>query len=183
MSTQTVVDAVSCSGAHGFSKTPQPSVRLIAGEGVEGDAHRGRTVQHLYQVRRDPTRPNLCQVHLFAAEKLEELAAKGFAVSAGELGENVLTRGLDLLALPRNARLHLGVDAVVEVTGLRTPCSQIDNFRPGLLQHMWDERDAEGKRTRRAGIMSVVLAGGEVRAGDRVRVELPPEPHLPLGPV
>jgi len=178
-----VVEAVSCSDTHGFSKTPQPSVRLIAGEGVEGDAHRGRTVQHLYQVRRDPTQPNLCQVHLFAAEMLDELAAKGFAVSAGELGENILTRELDVLALPPGTRLHLGDDAVVEVTGLRTPCSQIDNFRPGLLQHMWSERDAEGKRTRRAGIMSIVISSGEVRAGDRIRVELPPEPHLPLGPV
>jgi MOSC domain-containing protein YiiM len=177
------VEAVSCSGAHHFSKLPQPSVRLIAGEGVEGDAHRGSTVQHLYLIRRDPAQPNLCQVHLFAAEMLDELATKGFAIGPGELGENILTRGLDLLTLPLGTRLHLGGEAVVEVTGLRTPCSRIDDFRAGLQQHLWGERDAEGRKARRAGIMSVVVHDGEVCAGDTVCVELPPQPHLPLGPV
>ena len=177
------VQAVSLSVAHGFSKQPQPSIRLIPGEGVEGDAHRGRTVQHLYLKRRDPGQPNLCQVHLFAAEMLDELAANGFIVAPGEIGENILTRGCDLLALPLGTRLHLGSEAVVEVTGLRTPCSRIDDFRAGLQEHLWGERDATGKKVRRAGIMSVVVQAGEVRAGDGIRIELPPLPHTPLGPV
>jgi len=178
-----LVEAVSRSTAHGFSKTPQPSIRLVPGEGVEGDAHRGVTVQHLYLKRRDPTQPNLCQVHLFAAEMLDELATKGFHIEPGNLGENILTRNLDVLSLPLGTRLHLGATAVVEVTGLRTPCSKIDDFRAGLQQHLWGERDGEGQKVRRAGIMSIVLIAGEVRPGDVIQMELPPQPHHPLGPV
>ena len=178
-----LVEAVSRSTAHGFSKTPQSCIRLIDGEGVEGDAHRGITVQYLYLMHRDPTQPNLCQVHLFAAEMLDELASKGIVIGPGNLGENILTRGLDLLSLPLRTRLHLGTDAIVEVTGLRTPCSKIDDFRAGLQQHLWGERDATGKRPRRAGIMSIVLAAGEIRPGDPIQVELPPQPHRALGPV
>ncbi len=177
------VEAVSRSTAHGFSKTPQPYLRLIPGEGVEGDAHRGVTVQHLYLMRRDPTQPNLCQVHLFAAEMLDELATKGFHINPGELGENILTRGVDLLSLPLGTRLLLGANAVVEITGLRTPCSKIDDFRAGLQQHLWGERDVTGKKVRRAGIMSIVLTAGEVMPGDTIQVELPPQPHQLLGPV
>jgi MOSC domain-containing protein YiiM len=175
--------AVSRSERHGFSKQPQPSLRLIAGEGVEGDAHRGVTTQHLYLKRKDPTQPNLCQVHLFASEMLDELAGKGFPLVPGALGENILTRGLDLLAFPRGTKLRLGDEAVVEVTGLRTPCSQIDKLRAGLQQHTWGERDATGQRARRAGIMSIVLVGGSVKPSDAIAIELPPKPHIPLGPV
>ena len=175
--------AVSRSSEHRFSKAPEPVLRLIAGEGVEGDAHRGKTVQHLYLQRKDPTQSNLCQVHLLAVEMLEELAAKGFTVQPGELGENVLTQGLDLLGLPLASRLHLGNQVVVEVTGLRTPCSQIDRHRPGLQQYLWGARDAAGQRPRRAGIMSIVLIGGLIHPTDAIEVELPPEPHRPLGPV
>ena len=140
-----VVETVSRSTTHGFSKTPQPSIRLVPGEGVEDDAHRGVTVQHLYLMRRDPTQPNLCQVHLFAAEMLDELAMKGFHIAPGDLGENILTRGLDALALPLGTRLHLGEAAIVEVTGLRTPCSRIDDFRPGLQQHLWGDQRRRGQ--------------------------------------
>lgn len=177
------IHSVSLNPAHGFSKTPQLFLRLIAGEGVEGDAHRGVTTQHLYLRRKDPTQPNLAQVHLLASEMLEELAAKGHTVKPGELGENLLTAGLELLSLPQGTRLLVGAEVVLEVTGLRTPCSQIDDFQGGLQQHMWGKRDADGKKTRRAGVMSIVLEGGEVRPGDTIRVELPPEPHVPLGPV
>jgi MOSC domain-containing protein YiiM len=168
---------------HGFSKQPQASVCLIAGEGVEGDAHRGRTTQHLYLQRKDPTQPNLAQVHLLASEMLEELAAKGFLVQPGELGENLLTSGIELLDLPEKTLLHIGAEVVLEVTGLRTPCSQIDGHRSGLQQHLWGDRDGSGKRTRRAGIMSVVRTGGLVHPEDTIRIELPPKPHRPLGPV
>ena len=175
--------AVSLAPRHGFAKQVQPSIRLLEGEGVEGDAHRGTTVQHLYQARRDPTRPNLCQVHLFAAEKLQELAEAGFTLGPGEMGENVLTHGVDLLRLPRHTRVRLGAEAVVEITGLRTPCSQIDGYRAGLQRLLWGPRDMKGKRERRAGVMAVVVAGGEVVPGDRMVVDLPPEPHWALGPV
>ena len=175
--------AVSRCRQHGFAKQPEPAIHLIAGEGVEGDAHRGTTVQHLYQVRRDPSRPNLCQVHLFAAEMLAELAGKGYGLQPGEIGENILTAGLDLLALPQGTLLYLGAEAVVEVTGLRTPCSQIDGYRAGLQKHLWGPRDAKGKRTRRAGVMGIVLQGGEVRSKGTIRIEHPPGPHKPLGPV
>jgi MOSC domain-containing protein YiiM len=176
--------AVSRKPQHSFSKVPQSSVRLIAGEGVEGDAHRGRTTQHLYLQRKDPTAPNLTQVHLLPGELLEELRALGFAVDPGELGENVLTSGIDLLTLPKGTLLHLGMEAIVEVTGLRTPCFQVDRFRSGLQAHLWDRRDPlNGQRSRRAGIMGIVRSGGVIHPRDAIVVELPPEPHVPLGPV
>ena len=177
------VVAVSRAPQHGFAKQTQTSITLIAGEGVEGDAHRGAKVQHLYQVRRDASQPNLCQVHLFAAEMLSELASHGYPLGPGEMGENILTEGVGLLALPRGTLLHLGPQAVVEITGLRTPCSQIDRYRAGLQKHLWGQRDGKGKRIRRAGVMSIVRTSGQVLAGDTFRIEWPPEPHLPLGPV
>ncbi len=180
---QAEVAAVSRAAQHGFAKQTQSVIRLLAGEGVEGDAHRGTTVQHLYQVRRNPRQPNLCQVHLFAAEKLEELAQAGFPLGPGEMGENVLTRGIDLLQLPRSTRVQLGAEAIVEITGLRTPCSQIDRYRAGLQKWLWGPKDARGKRERRAGVMAVVVTSGEVKPGDRLIVHLPPTPHLVLGPV
>jgi MOSC domain-containing protein YiiM len=177
-----IVTAVSRSAAHRFSKPSKGAIRLLAGLGVEGDAHAGATVKHRSRVARDPTQPNLRQVHLIHAELHDELLAAGFAVSPGAMGENVTTRGLDLLALPTGTRLRLGADAVVEVTGLRNPCRQLDRFRPGLMAAVLD-RDAEGRLVRKAGIMGVVLAGGAVRPGDAVGVELPPGPHRPLLPV
>lgn len=174
-----IVTAVSRSAEHSFSKPNVESIRLLAGLGVEGDAHLGRTVKHRSRVRADPTQPNLRQVHLIHAELHDELRAAGFHVSAGDMGENVTTRGIDLLALPAGTRLHLGGGAVVQVTGLRNPCAQIDRFEPGLMAAVLG-RDADGNLVRKAGIMAVVLTGGEIRPGDAVRVELPPEPHRPL---
>jgi MOSC domain-containing protein YiiM len=175
--------SVSRSDMHGFAKQPHPRIRLIEGQGVEGDAHCGVNTQHLYLKRKNPLLPNLCQVHLFAAEMLDELASKGFALHPGELGENVLTQGIDLLALPEGTQLHLGEEAIVQITGLRTPCSKIDAFRSGLQQHLWGPRNTRGKRTRRAGVMSVVKRGGDVSVGDSLRIVLPPLPHRSLGPV
>jgi len=171
--------AVSRSDSHSFSKQKQSSIRLVEGLGVDGDAHLGVTVKHRSRVARDPSQPNLRQVHLIHAELHDELAAAGFAVGAGELGENVTTRGIPLLELPAGTRLRLGASAVVEITGLRNPCVQIDRFRPGLLQEVVG-RDDSGATWRKTGIMSVVIAGGEVRPGDAIDVELPPEPHRAL---
>ncbi len=162
-----------------MSKRPTPFIRVLVGLGVQGDAHQGVTVQHRSRVAQDPTQPNLRQLHLMAAELHEELQARGFRVQAGSMGENVVTRGLDLLALPRGTRLHLGETAVAEVTGLRNPCAQLDGLQAGLMAAVLDH-DEHGGLIRRAGIMAVIRVGGEVRPGDRVRVELPPPPHLPL---
>lgn len=171
--------AVSRCAGHRFSKTTELSIRLLAGLGVDGDAHAGATVKHRSRVAVDPTQPNLRQVHLIHAELHDELTAKGFAVGAGDMGENVTTRGIDLLGLPTGARLHLGNSAVVEVTGLRNPCAQLDRFRRGLMAAVLD-RDAAGRVVRKAGVMAVVLAGGEVRPGDPIGIELPPQPHRAL---
>lgn len=176
------VTAVSRSAAHTLAKESRPCIRLLAGLGVEGDAHLGATVQHRSRVARDPTQPNLRQVHLIHAELHDELAAAGFAVRAGQMGENVTTRGLDLLGLPAGTRLRLGDDALVEVTGLRNPCVQLDGIRPGL-QAATLARDEGGALVRKAGVMGVVLAGGEVRPGDAIRAELPAPPHRALAPV
>ena len=177
-----VVVAVGCRGTHGFSKPLAPAITLLAGLGVAGDAHAGETVKHRSRVARDPSQPNLRQLHLLHDELLGELAAGGFRVAPGQLGENVTTRGIDLLGLPAGARLHLGATAVAEVTGLRNPCAQIERFRPGLLAAVLG-RDAAGRLVRKAGIMAVVLAGGELRPGDAIGVTLPPLPHRRLEPV
>jgi MOSC domain-containing protein YiiM len=176
------VVAVAASGEHGFSKQTRPLVRLVEGLGVEGDAHLGRTVQHLSRVRRAPHEPNLRQVHLIQAELFEEVETAGHRVLPGQLGENVTTCGLDLLALPVGAVLLLGDTAEVQLTGLRNPCRQIDGFQPGLLRQVL-ARGADGTVTRRAGVMGVVRRGGEVRPGDPVTVALPEQPHRPLAPV
>ena len=177
-----VVTAVSSSGTHTMSKPNQERIELLTGLGVAGDAHQGETVKHRSRVARDPTLPNLRQVHLIHAELHDELREAGFAVSPGQMGENVTTRGVDLLGLPAGARLLLGDTATVEVTGLRNPCAQLDGIAPGLMAATLD-RDEEGNLIRKAGIMGVVLSEGEVRPGDAIRVELPPVPHRPLEPV
>ena len=177
-----VVTAVSSSPTHTMSKPNQEALRLLAGLGVADDAHRGETVKHRSRVARDPTRPNLRQVHLIHAELHDELRAAGFAVAPGQMGENITTRGLDLLALPTGTRLRLGAAAVVEVTGLRTPCAQLDGIQPGLMAATLG-RDQRGRLVRKAGVMAVVLAPGEVRPGDPIRVTPPPPPHRPLEPV
>ena len=174
-----VVTAVSLSATHTFSKQNQDCIRLLAGHGGEGDAHGGETVKHRSRIAQDPTQPNLRQVHLIHAELHDALQAAGFHVSAGVMGENVTTRGIALLGLPVGTRLYLGAEAVVEVTGLRNPCAQLDNYQHGLLAAVL-ERDAQGSLIRKAGIMSIVLTDGEVRPGDPIRIELPPEPHRPL---
>jgi len=174
-----VVTAVSRSSRHNFRKETQSSIELIAGLGVLGDAHLGLTVQHVVRVREDPTKLNLRQVHLIQSELFEELRAQGFAVLPGQLGENVTTRGINLLDLPKNTRLHLGDTAVVEITGLRNPCRQLDRFQPGLMAALLDQ-SPEGKLIRKSGIMGIVVRGGTVRAGDDIRVELPNGPYAAL---
>ncbi len=170
------VTAVSRGPGHRFSKPVQERIRLLAGLGVEGDAHLGVTVKHRSRVAQDPTQPNLRQVHLIHSELHEELIAKGFRVAPGVMGENVTTRGLDLLGLPRGTLLRLGGSAVVEVTGLRNPCKQLDAYQAGLLAAVLG-RDADGNLVRKAGIMGIVLSGGEIAPGDDIVVELPPRPH------
>jgi MOSC domain-containing protein YiiM len=176
------VVSVNLSPKHSFGKAATMTIRLLAGLGIEGDAHAGVTVKHRSRVAKDPTQPNLRQVHLLHAELHDELRALGFDVAAGALGENITTRGIDILALPVGTLLHLGESAVVEVTGLRNPCAQIDKFQPGLMRAVLG-RDAEGNLIRKAGVMSVVRVGGDVHAGDAIRVELPPPPHRALAPV
>ena len=177
-----VVTAVSRGVTHSLTKPNEGNVQLLAGLGVEGDAHAGKTVKHRSRVRRDPSSPNLRQVHLIHSELHEELRAAGFQVEPGQMGENVTTRGIDLLALPRGTRLRLGEQAVVELTGLRNPCVQLDGLHAGLMQATL-ARDSHGNHIRKAGVMSVVVQGGNVRPGDEVEVELPLEPHHSLEPV
>ena len=176
---QGTVTAVSLSAEHHFSKTNQNSISLIAGIGIEGDAHAGETVQHRSRVAQDPSQPNLRQVHLIHSELHDELRAAGFAIAPGQMGENITTRGIDLLGLPVNTRLHIGKSVVIEVTGLRNPCKQLNQLQPGLMAAVL-ESDRHGNLIRKAGIMGVVVSGGEVFPNDEIRVEMPPEPHQPL---
>lgn len=173
------VEAVHRSAGHSFSKEPQSLIDLLQGLGVEGDAHQGVTVKHRSRVARDPTQPNLRQVHLIHGELLDELRLQGFEILPGQLGENITTRGVDLLNLPQGTLLHLGPDAIVEVTGLRNPCRQIEGFKTGLLKAVLPQ-DAEGNLVRKAGIMGIVRCGGKVQPGDAIQAQLPPEPHRTL---
>jgi hypothetical protein len=177
-----IVEAVCASPTHSMAKLPRPSIHLVAGEGVEGDAHSGTTVRHRSRVARDPSQPNLRQVHLIHAELHDELRAHGFTVERGQLGENVTTRGLALLDLPVGTRLLLGDAAIVELTGLRNPCAQLDGIQRGLQQAVLDHDDG-GALVRKAGVMGIVLRDGDVRPGDAVRVTLPDAPHERLRPV
>ncbi len=179
--TAPTVAAVSVSAEHGFSKFERSQIELLAGIGVHGDAHAGTTVRHRSRVARDPSQPNLRQVHLLHAELLDELAQSGFDIEPGALGENILTRGLSLLSLPRDCHLIIG-EAVLQVTGLRNPCGQIEAFRAGLLE-MVVEKSSSGSLIRKAGVMAVVVRGGLVRVGDEIRLEPPLGPALPLEPV
>jgi MOSC domain-containing protein YiiM len=174
--------AVNRSATHSLSKENQQAIQLIAGLGVADDAHAGVTVQHRSRVARDPSQPNLRQVHLIHTELHEELRERGFDIAAGQMGENITTRGIDLLGLPTGVRLRLGDEAVIEITGLRNPCKQLETIQRGLMAAVLD-RDANGVLIRKAGVMAIVLVGGMVRPGDDIAVELPPLPRIPLQPV
>ena len=178
---QARIIAVGSGRKHGLNKLPALSIRLVEGCGVEGDAHCGERIKHRSRARFNPELPNLRQVHLLHSELLEELAAGGFPLVPVQMGENISTAGLDLLALPLGTRLRLGDDAVVELTGLRNPCIQLERMMPGLMNACLG-RDADGELIRKAGVMAIVLSGGEVRAGDAITVELP-EVHVPLKPI
>jgi MOSC domain-containing protein YiiM len=182
MGAEAAVEAVSCNVDHAVSKQNRGSITLLAGLGVEGDAHAGETVQHRSRVARDPSQPNLRQVHLIHAELHDELRAAGFDVAPGRMGENVTTRGIALLGLPIGARLRLGESALVEITGLRNPCKQLEGIQPGLMVATLD-RGEQGELIRKAGVMAVVLESGDVRPGDTIEVVLPAPPHRSLEPV
>lgn len=179
--TATIV-AVSSNAEHVFSKSVQDAIELREGFGIVGDAHAGATVQHLSRIAADPTAPNLRQVHLIHAELLDELHGRGFVLKPGDIGENIVTRGIDLLGLGTGTVLHLGNDAAIQVTGLRNPCAQLDKLQRGLLAAVLD-RDANGALVRKSGIMAVVLKSGQVRPGDAIRIEAPSGPFVALAPV
>jgi len=172
------VTSVAKDATHRFSKVPCDEIKLIAGEGVAGDAHRGVTVKHRSRVKIDPTQPNLRQVHLIQAEIIDELQAQGFNVDAATIGENITTRGVDLLALPRDTRLVIG-EAEIQITGLRNPCGQLDGYQKGLTAALLD-KTRNGELIRKAGVMGIVLSAGVVKRNDMISVHLPALPHHKL---
>lgn len=176
------VVAVHVNGIHAFSKDSVPSIGLLAGQGVAGDAHCGVTVKHRSRVAKDPTQPNLRQVHLMHSELFAELATKGLHVAPGQMGENITTIGLSVLGLAEGTVLRIGRHALVRVTGLRNPCPQIEAFMPGLLAAVLD-RTPDGELVRKAGVMSIVLESGSVEPGDPIAIVHSPQPHTPLRPV
>ena len=173
------VVAVARDGRHRFSKPCVGRIELLTGLGVEGDSHAGALVRHRSRVKADPAQPNLRQVHLIHAELFEDLRAAGFVVEPGQLGENITTSGIELLALPRDTLLRIGPEAEIRITGLRNPCAQIDRFRPGMLKAVVG-RAKGGSLVRKAGVMAVVSRGGSIRLGDPIEVVPPPLPHHPL---
>jgi hypothetical protein len=176
------VVAVHRSATYSFTKPTVDKIELVAGVGVADDVHAGATIRHRSRVVRDPTQPNLRQVHLIHGELHDELVGAGFAIAPGAMGENLTTRGIDLLGLSRGTILHLGALAVVEVTGLRNPCAQLDALQPGLMAAVLD-RDPNGRLLRKAGIMGVVVVGGTVASGDAIVAVTPAGRFQPLEPV
>lgn len=170
--------AVSLSNTHTFSKKNINRIKLVEGFGVEGDAHFGSTVKHRSRVAQNPNQPNLRQVHFIQSELFDELHDR-FDINPGQLGENITTRGINLLELPTDTILHVGEEAIVKITGLRNPCPQIDHFKPGLLQAVLD-KDSEGNLIRKAGIMGIVLKSGEVSPEDSISIQLPSKPYRKL---
>ncbi len=170
------VISLSKSQGHNFSKSVYSSITLVKGEGVDGDAHRGMTVKHRSRVKVDPTQPNLRQVHLIHYELIQELQDKGFNVQAATMGENITTKNIDLLSLPKGTKLKIGKDVILEITGLRNPCKQLDNFQKGLTSAVLD-KDDKGNVIRKAGIMAIVLMSGKISIGDSIIIDLPPRPH------
>ena len=177
-----IVTSVSLNPIHEFSKYPQSNITLLAGIGVQGDAHSGKTTQHLYLVKKDPTRLNLTQVHILHAELHDEFSSQGFTLLPGQMGENITTRGIELMTLPTGALLRVGESVILEATGLREPCSKLDKLASGLMKAVL-KRDKHGDLHRNAGIMTIVLQGGTVQPRDAIEIELPAEPHRPLQPV
>jgi len=173
------VIALSKSDNHTMQKFNTPQIRLLKGLGVEGDAHLGVTVKHRSRVAKDPTQPNLRQVHLIHHELHQELAQKGYEITPGQMGENITTQGIDLLSLPKNTVLKIGNSATIQITGLRNPCHQLDGIQKGLMKAVLD-RDHAGKLIRKAGIMGIVLTDGVIKIEDSIEIHLPPSPHLPL---
>ena len=176
--TATVI-AVAFESGHNFSKIPKPAITLVAGFGVQGDAHSGKTVQHLSDKRKNPHAPNLRQVHLMHAELFDELAAQGIAVAPAQMGENIVTRGVDLLGLPRGTRLTIGEAAIIEITGLRSPCRKLNTIHPDLLKAVVEKRP-DGSVNKKSGVMGIVITGGDIRAGDAITIDLPDGDHVPL---
>ena len=175
MSAPTVI-AVAASPTHSFSKTRLPAITLVAGLGIKGDAHYGATLQHLYDKRKDPNQPNTKQVHLIHSELFDEVAQKGFTVTPGDLGENITTRGINILSLPEGAQLNIG-DCIITLTGLRGPCKKINRFGDNLLNEMIVPRDG-GPPILKCGVMGVIGRGGEIKPGDAIKVILPDGPHI-----
>lgn len=173
------VIALSKSASHTFNKYKEESITLLAGLGVEGDAHMGERVKHRSRVAKDHSQPNLRQVHLIHSELFDELAEKGFRVNPGQMGENITSRGIELLSLPTHTILKIGAEAEIQITGLRNPCYQIDSIQEGLMKAVLD-KDEEGNLVRKAGIMGIVLKGGQINVGDPIEIKLPAEPHLKL---
>ncbi len=173
------VIAVSLCKEYNFSKVNQSEIKLVVGLGVEGDVHSGKTVKHRSRIKRDPTQPNYRQVHLIHQELFEELKQQGFNIAPGQIGENITTKDIDLLNLPKGTILHIGDEAKIEITGLRNPCNQLNNFQEGLTAACIG-KDEHGKPAFKAGIMAIVLAGGSIKPGDAIVAEFPAEPHIKL---
>jgi len=177
MSNATVI-AVASDSEHNFSKITKPAITLVAGFGVKGDAHAGVTVKHRSRVAKDPSQPNLRQVHLIHQELFEDLSKQGYEVVAGQVGENIVTRGISLLDLPTGTKLEIG-EAIIEITGLRNPCHQLNQIKDGLMQKLVFKTE-NGDVVRLCGVMAIVLRGGDIKEGDEIQAILPKKPYIAL---
>lgn len=165
--TKGTVIAVCRNEQPGLPKPVVDEVKLIEDWGVEGDYHAGKLVRHRYLAKKDPTQPNVRQVLLIDTQILAEIKQAGIDVGSGMLGDNMTVEGLEVMTLPPGTRLAIG-KALLEVTEVRIPCAQLNGLDKGLLKASV-AREAGEKRFR-AGIMTRVLKGGQVRAGDEVIV-------------
>lgn len=164
------VIAVCCNPEPGLPKPVVDTVHLIENWGVEGDYHAGPLVRHRYLAKKDPTKPNMRQVLLMDAVVFADLAQNDIHIGPGMMGENITIEGLAVMQLAVGTRLAIG-SAVVEVTERRSPCYQLNGIDPRLLKAVVTKQD--GQAIFKAGIMTRILQGGWVRAGDLVKVLSP----------
>jgi len=151
----------------GIPKIQVDSIQLVEEFGVEGDYHAGKTIRHRYLAKKDPDQPNHRQVLLIDAKILGDLDQRGIRIIPGQMGENIVCYGIDVMLLEIGTRFTAG-EALLEITEARHPCHQLNDSHPDLYQAVIEE--IGGEEIYSAGVFARVIRGGNVDAGNSIFV-------------